>query len=135
MSKIKREQWDSIGFRILERKRTPNISSLIHWIKENLSKHETMDIHQWIGEAFYIVVEDIRLGWKYPEDIRIGFTVDIDRDLIMWSKKSCRANENGGNCFVRTSKWKGLLKKRFGYDITEKVYFYPNVYLPKSRKV
>ena len=111
---------------------TTTIADLLKWLEDNLGATEKLDIHQWCNEWFYIVVVDTREGWSHPEETRAGFTVDIKADKIMWSNEPYPTNTHGGNCFVRTSKWKGLLRQKFGPDISTKFRWYKNFYLKKG---
>ncbi len=111
---------------------TTTIADLLKWIEDNLGDTEKLDIHQWADEWFYVVVEDTREGWKHPEEARMGFTVDIKADKIMWSNESYPTNAHGGNCFVRTARWKGLLRKKFGFKVSTKFNWYSSRYLKKE---
>jgi hypothetical protein len=117
---------------ILEIK-TKNVADLLNFLKEHLAETETINIHSWYGERFYIVIEDTRPGWPIIEDARLGFTVDIKRDKILWSNVDYNKDAgNHGNCFVRTNKWKSLLLKRYGTKARKLFHWYTSRYLPKT---
>lgn len=108
----------------------PTIGQLITDIENNLAPFEEMDVYQWVGDWYYVSVRDWRFK-KYPEDVRIGFTFNIKRDIIMWNNDP-EDNLSGGNCFLRSAKWKAFINKRFEGKVTEDMmHFYTYVY-PKS---
>lgn len=126
----------SIAFKLLHRY-TKTIASLLEWIESNLGCTEGIDIYEWMGDPwFYVVVRDVRVGWRYPEGVRLGFTVDIENDMVMWSNEPYPINGSGGNCcgdcFVRTNRWKGLLRKKYGAGIEKKFYWYGSTYLEEA---
>lgn len=105
----------------------PNIRSLIRDIENNLAAFEEIDIYRWVGNWYYIVVDDPRLS-SHPQNIRIGFTVNIKRDIIMWNNDSSD-NLSGGNCFLRSAKWKNFVNKRWNKAVNkEMMHFYEFVY-------
>jgi hypothetical protein len=118
---------------------TPNqIGDLIKWLESKLSPTEKINIETWINELFYVVVEDQRKFLEYPAKMRIGFTVDVKRDIIFWSgyNEEYPSYPRGGNCFVRTAKWKKELKNKFGNNVVEDgIYQYRNVYPVEEKPV
>lgn len=112
----------------------PTIGQLITDLENALAPYEEMDVHRWVGDWYYVVVKDWRLK-NYPEDSRIGFTFNIKRDIIMWNNDP-EDNLSGGNCFLRSAKWKAFVNKRFNGEVTEEMmYFYTFVYPPKPEPI
>lgn len=105
----------------------PTLADLLNKIENYVSEHEVIEVHQWVGGWFYITVEDERMkqpGVFYPHAVRVGFTVNIERDRIMWANDA-EDNFSGGNCFVRSHKWKVFCTKNFGKEnIQEKIHWY-----------
>jgi hypothetical protein len=103
---------------------------LFSWIEENLAEYEKIDVRSWFGEMYYIVVEDTRKGYWAIENYRMGFTVDVDKDEIFWTgfDETRPGFGNGGNCFVRSAKWKSLLSKMFTNEVKNKIHWYKNCY-------
>ena len=106
------------------KKSCPDLCELLEWLESNLSQHETINVHCWYGRLYYIVVEDIRPTDEnaYPSQMRIGFTVDVTEDIIYWNNNKS-FNPSGGDCFVRSSKWKSLVKARIGMH-PNAIHFY-----------
>lgn len=108
----------------------PNIGALLNAIEANLTVHETIDVHEWIGNWFYIVIEDKRYT-EYPLDAQCGFTVNITKDAVMWNDDKSE-NQFGGNCFLRSRRWKKFVNAYWNGAVTEKqMRFYNVVPLPK----
>lgn len=112
----------------------PTIGALLKAIEANLMPTETIDVTEWYGERFYIEVKDSRnFETKYPSDkhvvaMRCGFTVNIKTDEIMWNDDK-RYNPSGGNCFLRSQKWRAFVNRYFAGTVTpEMMYFYKYVY-------
>lgn len=103
----KYEEKEAYAALILKRL-TPYIGCLLNFLENKLAEYETISIHEWADERFYIVVHDNRIK-DFPEYAAVGFTVDIDEDKIIFVKPSTKY-PFGGNCFVRGIKWKRLLK-------------------------
>lgn len=109
--------------------KTGLIHALLTLLEREIAEFEKIDVHEWFAERFYIVIEDQRPGWPDPvEASRMGFTVDIVADKILW----CNDPLKPGNCFVRTSRWKSWLMKSFDGVLIEKIHWYKNCYLPKE---
>jgi hypothetical protein len=107
----------------------PNaISNLLLKLQRGLGLTEQIDIHQWTGELYYIVVRDNRDIYEYPGQSRCGFTVNIATDEIFWNLQRSKIPFSG-NCFVRTAKWKRFLKTNYGGDdLKDRVHWYDNYY-------
>jgi hypothetical protein len=110
----KYENKEVYGALILKRLK-PYIGSLLTFLENKLAPYETISLHEWKGERYYIVVNDNRIG-KYPGSAAVGFTVDVDDDKFIFVKPSNKF-PFGGNCFIRGKKWKRLLK-----------IYYPGIY-------
>lgn len=115
----------------------PTIGNLLKAIEDNLMPTETIDVTEWYGERFYIEVRDSRgFETKYPSDrhvvaMRCGFTVNIKTDEVMWNDDK-RYNPYGGNCFLRSKKWRAFVNGYFAGTVTpEMMHFYSYVY-PKK---
>lgn len=111
------------------------IGPLLGFLEQNLGEHETLSVHSWVDEFFYIEVIDsrFRAGPSFDSQIagmRIGLTVDVLRDRIVWSNIPYRPNTSqparlplGGNCYVRANKWKRLVRERFNqFDLGFRIY-------------
>lgn len=107
---------------ILKRLKPDIIGQLLNFLESKISYYEGIGIHEWYGERFYIVVIDHRLS-SSPENAAVGFTVDVDHDALI-------LNNHRGNCFVRSPKWKRLL--RINYP---DIYREDNFYIYKSAKI
>ena len=107
-----------------------NISDLLNWLEEKVAPYEKIDIHSWADSMYYIVIEDTRDGFEMIEDARLGFTVNVEDDEIFWSvfNEKYPHLSRGGNCFVRSGKWKDALSKKFGKTVKENVHWYENCY-------
>lgn len=103
----------------------PQLQRLLKWLEDNLMAHEHISISRWRDSFFYIEVIDPR--YFKVNKIRIGFTVDLDAELLRSAGKEpgiCWNNAvrfdgelpHGGNCFIRSNRW----KKKFGKE-------FPNV--------
>jgi len=90
----------------------PNIYRLLEWLETKLKLSEVIDILYWTQDWHYIIVEDRTITGSIA-NMRVGFTVNIRKDIIMWNNDTSD-NPYGGNCFVRSNKWKNLLRNRFG---------------------
>lgn len=99
----------------------PTIGELLNSLESALSETEIINVHHWTNDWFYIIVEDT----KDKENAtscscsKCGFTVNIKSDSIMWND-STEDNFSGGNCFLRSVKWKRWINKRWNKKITEK---------------
>ena len=113
------------------------IGPLLRMIEENLGKDEILEAYEWLGNAWYLVVKNTALKPKagevsaYPHNSMIGWTVDISKDKIFWSNATkplatdaAFPLTNGGNCFVRSNKWKHLLKNAGVSDLKGKFHWY-----------
>jgi hypothetical protein len=109
----KYENHEVYGALILKRLK-PCIGSLLTFLESKLAAYETISVHEWIGERFYIIVNDNRIK-GFPGSAAVGFTVDIDDDKFIFVKPSEKF-PFGGNCFVRGLKWKRLLKTYYTHD-------------------
>lgn len=94
----------------------PHIGELLRFLESELSEYEQIDIEQWTGTWFYLVIRDMR-GKDIPHSgvsrMRAGITVDLADDTIMWSDDKMKNGSSGGNCFVRSPKWKTILRRHF----------------------
>lgn len=94
----------------------PEVVGLIEWLAEQFRPQdgESLDIHEWIDDFWYVTVKTNRVR-DYPDNILIGFTVDLRRDCIFWVGDKIEGSgfTHGGNCFVRSERWSRLLRKRF----------------------
>jgi hypothetical protein len=123
----KYKEGNSSAAEILKIKCPKVIAPLLTWLESHLKKTESIDISHWGVDWFYICVEDtdyIKFG--HPSEMRVGFTVNVLADKIMWSDDT-KYNSHGGNCFVRANKWKPLIKKYFGNfnnGIEKAIHFY-----------
>lgn len=104
--------------RVFEYSGKQNITDLIEMIRRQLGKTEKIDIGHWVSGWFYIEVKDSRF-----EHMRMGLTVDCNSDTIMWSDDTSK-NRHGGNCFVRSLRWKRWLSVNFGDVKHGKVHWY-----------
>lgn len=77
--------------------------NLFNFLNDNLNKFEHIVIQHWTENYFYIEVEDERVN-TFNSSYRIGFSVDCEKDKIFW-------NCDGGNCYVRSNRWKKKLKQ------------------------
>ena len=89
-----------------------NLASLIYWLEENCQKNEEVEVYQWYDHYWYITVKNNLMLSKaetaderVQADSRIGFTVNIARDRIVWNNDV----DQKGNCFIRDGRWKRLL--------------------------
>lgn len=113
----------------------PDIARHVEGIEQYLHAYEYLDVHQWIGTRWYAVVVDTRgrlLRGVHPSNLRFGLTLDVKNGgSIMWS-------DEGGNCFVRATKWKVWAKRHFNlgrYEIfSERFHVYKDRYLAEVRK-
>jgi hypothetical protein len=104
----------------------PNIAELLTWLEKNLKATEVIDVHQWYGDFFYIIIDDLSMhkDFEYPQYMRCGFTVNVKTDKMKWNDDNLDGQQ-GGNCFVRSPKWKGLIKKKWlGVPPEEKIHMY-----------
>lgn len=113
---------------------------LLDWLERHLGETETIDIHQWQGPLFYVLVDDSRFdhlkGSARVAGSRVGFTVDIRRQVI-YGNTDTTFNHSNGNCFVRSAKWKSLIVREFsphlGKDgLANDVHWYITVHPPKD---
>jgi hypothetical protein len=85
---------------------------LIKWLDFYLRKHEQIEMFPWVDYKWYIEVKDERIlaaarsADERIRAVRIGFTVDVVKDAIVW-------NFLGGNCFVRDRHWWKQFKARY----------------------
>ena len=112
----------------------PTIGALIDAIHAKLSPTEIIDIHGWMDNLFYIDIIDqaipIQPG-KGPVRGRCGFSVDIMTDKIVWNN-STEQYYHGGNCYLRSIKWKRFVNSYFPEPVTDKMmHFYPYTTPPK----
>ena len=108
-----------------------NIPALVRWLDANRLPTENIDVHQWQNELWYVVVVDATVAEKYPADIVIGFTVDLENDSIFWSAVN-KHLPFSGNCFCRSGRWWRLLRKQYSEANENTVYDYR---LPRKAKV
>ena len=93
--------------------RQPRLQEMLAWLEAHLSDTERICVERWINLWWYVTVRDFeRAGWNSIERTRVGFTFDTNRKRVMWVN-DCSDNPYGGNCFVRSRKWKRLCVKRF----------------------
>lgn len=99
----------------------PNIAELLNSLESALSPTEVLDVSFWTNDWFYIIVEETKDKEKASScgSSKCGFTVNIKRDSIMWND-STEDNFSGGNCFLRSVKWKRWVNKRWNKEITDK---------------
>jgi hypothetical protein len=85
----------------------PALHELLLWLFQNRTKHEEVRILHWAGPFFYFEVIDTRKDkWRsHTAAMRIAFTVDMQRDKILWNNMDIEGYH--GNCFVRSPRWKG----------------------------
>jgi hypothetical protein len=111
----------------------PQLAQLLTNLEGKLVDHETIEIEQWQKDWFYIVVKDKRyLGHEGLVQEVCGWTVNLREDRIMWNNSTMSRTDNptGGNCFVRSVKWKkfmtGTMKAK-----SEQFYSYSPQPVPK----
>lgn len=93
------------------------IPVLLTWLERNVSENEVIEISYWTGTSYHITVKDTRKGWNDSvEAMRCGFAVNIEDDKVLWSHTIRHTGEHG-HVFVRSNKWKSLMKKYFGVEI------------------
>lgn len=100
---------------LLTRLGKPVCADLVRWLDEYRNAHEEIDVHEWIGDLWYVVIMDTRIKDSYPAESLIGFTVDIKKDIIFWSNDRSYSPQfaNGGNCFCRATRWWSRLREKF----------------------
>jgi hypothetical protein len=105
----------------------PNLCGLLCWLERKLGPTETILIEHWTDSLFYVSVMDSRIQ-RSPDNLGIGFTVDLANDRIFW-------NASGGNCWVRSAKWKRMVGKTRVDGLTEAQDFhvYKVVPIPKAQ--
>ena len=109
----------------------PCIGNLLNFLENKLADYETISVHEWAEERFYIIVNDNRIR-EFPGFAAVGFTVDVDDDKFIFVKPSDKF-PFGGNCFVRGLKWKKLLKKYYTHDYNKDNFrIYKSVHLDKN---
>jgi hypothetical protein len=126
----KYEHKEVYGALILKRLR-PYIGGLLNFIENKLAEYETISLHEWADERYYIVVNDSRIK-GFPGSAAVGFTVDVDDDKFIFVKPSDKF-PFGGNCFVRGKKWKRLLKIYYPQSYNaDNFHIYKSVPLDKT---
>ncbi|MFA5311706.1 MAG: hypothetical protein WC375_00140 [Methanomassiliicoccales archaeon] len=91
----------------------PKIQShLMNWIEAKVNSNEIIEITYWCGDLFYVCIKDSTVTQHHPAEMSIGFTVDIKADKIYWNN-DFSVNPSGGNCFVRSKRWKRLVSRQF----------------------
>lgn len=91
---------------------------LLDWLEAKVNRHETIEVSCWYGSLFYVCIKDSTITQRYPANMSIGFTVDVKADEIYWNN-NFKVNPSGGNCFVRSRRWKRLVSRQFApYDKT-----------------
>jgi len=88
----------------------PVITDLLNWLDASRNVHESIDVHSWVGDWWYIVIKDERIK-GCPENMLLGFTVNIKADVIMWVNHTA-FNPSGGNCFCRSHRWVRFLRSK-----------------------
>lgn len=97
-----------------------NIAFLIDWIDANRKWYEEIEVYQWTGPLWYITVKDTQSPEKYPGNLPIGFSVDLDEDRIFWANDRTKAGYgNGGNVFCRSERWFRRLRKQYTAAVSD----------------
>jgi hypothetical protein len=108
---------------ILKRLKPDNIGKLLNFLESKISYYEGIEIEEWYNERFYIIVIDHRFP-TFPENAAVGFTVNIDNDTLI-------LNSRKGNCFVRSPKWKRLLRIAYPFSYQENdFHIYKSIKIP-----
>lgn len=107
----------------------PNIRPDLEFLEQHLGNTEHIRITYWVDSMFYLEVHDTRPspapninGRPVPCAIsrwRMALTINVAEDKIFWNDDKSVPLFNGGNCFVRAPRWKGLMKKRFNLTSEE----------------
>ncbi len=97
--------------------RYKTIKGLVTWMQSGLRKGECVKVYQWMGVRWYIEVvdeplKDSLVGIEKTKAMRLGFTVDLSKDTILW-------NHQGGNCWVRDRHWFRLFMERFPKHVVD----------------
>lgn len=87
----------------------PKLRPMLEWLEEHLASYEFITTEYWAESWWYIIITDTRPGWGVVENYRVGFTVDLKTQTILWNDSTVKS----GNCFVRSNKWKKLVRSWF----------------------
>ena len=121
------------NFIVNSKSKLPNVRDLLIWLFNNKPNTQQINIHQWYGTKWYIVVEYSKEEQlDYPKHAQIGFTFDIEADQVIWSNDK-ELSVAGGNCFTRNHRWRKLLKERFGVEDNVEFHWYKETTPQKLR--
>ena len=105
------------------KQKCPEIGKLLELIESKLYSTEKIEISQWCNDWYYVIIEDSRFAHLgYPANAVCGFTVNINKDIVMFNNDTSD-NANGGNCFLRSEKWKRIVNKNLNAN-SDMFHFY-----------